>query len=58
MFTSMGHREDQHPDPAPRATADGKLTALLHEKTTTSPWDDYAESNSKIVDMLYATPHL
>ena len=57
MFTSMGQREDQQQTVRLGATAEGKLTALLHtKKSTTSPWDDYAESNSKIVDMLYATP--
>lgn len=55
MFTSMGHREDQSQTLSLGATAEGKLLALKHEKTsTTSPWDDYAESNSKIIDLLYA----
>ena len=36
---------------------EGKLTALIHEKTaTTSPWDNYTESNSKIINMLYECP--
>ncbi|GAB4029172.1 xanthine dehydrogenase family protein molybdopterin-binding subunit [Spirosoma jeollabukense] len=57
MFTSMGHREDQEQTLRVGATKEGKLLALLHEKTsTTSPWDNYAEMNSKIVDMLYACP--
>ncbi|MGI4872842.1 MAG: xanthine dehydrogenase family protein molybdopterin-binding subunit [Janthinobacterium lividum] len=57
MFTSMGHREDQTQTVQLGASADGKLTALLHTKqSTTSPWDDYAESNSKILDLLYACP--
>jgi len=57
MFTSMGHREDQQQTLRVGATQDGKLLALLHEKTsTTSPWDNYAESNHKIVEMLYACP--
>jgi len=58
MFTSMGHREDQTQTVQLGATADGKITSIVHTKTsTTSPWDNYAESNSKILDMLYATPN-
>jgi xanthine dehydrogenase YagR molybdenum-binding subunit len=57
MFTSMGHREDQSQTVQLGATADGKLTSLIHTKiSTTSPWDEYAESNSKIIDLLYACP--
>ncbi|RZL14383.1 MAG: xanthine dehydrogenase family protein molybdopterin-binding subunit [Hymenobacter sp.] len=57
MFTSMGHREDQAQTVQLGATAEGKITSIVHTKTsTTSPWDNYAESNSKILDMLYATP--
>ncbi|AMJ64892.1 xanthine dehydrogenase family protein molybdopterin-binding subunit [Hymenobacter sp. PAMC 26628] len=57
MFTSMGHREDQEQTLKIGATKDGKLTALIHEKTsTTSPWDNYAESNSKIINLLYECP--
>jgi xanthine dehydrogenase YagR molybdenum-binding subunit len=57
MFTSMGHREDQEQTLRVGATKEGKLLALLHEKhATTSPWDKYAESNSKIIGMLYACP--
>ncbi|TPG72157.1 xanthine dehydrogenase family protein molybdopterin-binding subunit [Hymenobacter nivis] len=57
MFTSMGHREDQEQTLRIGATKDGKLTALIHEKTsTTSPWDNYAESNSKIINLLYECP--
>ncbi|MBC6699121.1 xanthine dehydrogenase family protein molybdopterin-binding subunit [Hymenobacter puniceus] len=55
MFTGMGHREDQEQTLKLGATKDGKLTALIHEKTsTTSPWDNYAEPNSKIINLLYA----
>jgi xanthine dehydrogenase YagR molybdenum-binding subunit len=57
MFTSMGHREDQEQTLRLGATREGKLLALVHDKTsTTSPWDDYAETNSKITSMLYACP--
>ena len=57
MFTSMGHREDQQQVMQLGATAEGKLTSLVHtKKSTTSPWDNYAEPNSKIVDLLYASP--
>ncbi|MCA8829609.1 xanthine dehydrogenase family protein molybdopterin-binding subunit [Hymenobacter pini] len=58
MFTSMGHREDQTQTLKIGATKDGKLTALIHEKTsTTSPWDNYAEPNSKIINLLYECPN-
>jgi len=58
MFTSMGHREDQTQTLRLGATKDGKLLALLHEKTsTTSPWDNYAEANSKIINLLYECPN-
>ena len=57
MFTSIGHREDQEQTLKIGATKDGKLMALIHEKTsTTSPWDNYAEPNSKIINMLYECP--
>ncbi|MBC8083302.1 MAG: xanthine dehydrogenase family protein molybdopterin-binding subunit [Hymenobacter sp.] len=57
MFTSMGHREDQTQTLQIGATKEGKLLALIHEKTsTTSPWDNYAESNSKIINLLYECP--
>jgi len=57
MFTSMGHREDQEQTLKIGATKDGKLMALIHEKTsTTSPWDNYAEPNSKIINLLYECP--
>ena len=58
QFTSMGHREDQTQTLSLGATKEGKLLALVHEKTsTTSPWDNYAESNSKIINMLYECPN-
>ena len=57
QFTSMGHREDQTQTLSAGATKEGKLLALVHEKTaTTSPWDNYTESNSKIINMLYECP--
>jgi xanthine dehydrogenase YagR molybdenum-binding subunit len=58
MFTSMGHREDHIQTVQLGATAEGKITSIVHTKTaTTSPWDNYTESNFKILDMLYATPN-
>ncbi|SMB97375.1 xanthine dehydrogenase, molybdenum binding subunit apoprotein [Hymenobacter roseosalivarius DSM 11622] len=58
MFTSMGHREDQTQTLTLGATKEGKLTALIHEKTsTTSPWDNYAEPNSRIINLLYECPN-
>ena len=57
QFTGMGHREEQQQTLRLGATRGGKLLALIHEKTsTTSPWDDYAETNSRIINMLYDSP--
>ncbi|UYZ64652.1 xanthine dehydrogenase family protein molybdopterin-binding subunit [Hymenobacter weizhouensis] len=57
QFTGMGFREEQEQTLRLGATKEGKLLALVHEKTsTTSPWEDYAETNSRIVNMLYACP--
>ncbi|MDB5233573.1 MAG: xanthine dehydrogenase [Hymenobacter sp.] len=57
QFTSMGHREDQTQTLMLGASKEGKLLSLIHEKTsTTSPWDNYAESNSKIINLLYDCP--
>ncbi|MCB2407840.1 xanthine dehydrogenase family protein molybdopterin-binding subunit [Hymenobacter lucidus] len=57
QFTSMGHREDQTQTLKVGASKDGKLLALIHEKTsTTSLWDNYAEPNSRIINLLYACP--
>jgi xanthine dehydrogenase YagR molybdenum-binding subunit len=57
QFTSMGHREDQTQTLNVGATKEGKLLALVHTKTsTTSPWDNYAEANSKIINLLYDCP--
>ncbi|MBO3269086.1 xanthine dehydrogenase family protein molybdopterin-binding subunit [Hymenobacter defluvii] len=58
MYTSVGHREDQEQTLKIGATQEGKLVSMIHEKkSTTSPWDNYAESNSKVVNMLYACPN-
>ncbi|WP_246285096.1 xanthine dehydrogenase family protein molybdopterin-binding subunit [Hymenobacter lapidiphilus] len=55
MFTGVGHREDQEQTLKMGATADGKLVSIVHtKKATTSPWDNYTESNGKVMDMLYA----
>ena len=54
-FTGLGHREDQEQTLTLGATAEGKLTALIHEKTsTTSPFDNFAEPNAQILNWLYA----
>ncbi|HEX8656429.1 MAG TPA: xanthine dehydrogenase family protein molybdopterin-binding subunit [Hymenobacter sp.] len=58
QYTGMGHREDQTQTLKLGATKEGQLLALLHEKTsTTSPWDNYAEANSKIINRLYDCPN-
>ena len=57
QFTGMGFREEQTQTLRLGATKEGKLLSLIHEKTsTTSPWDDYAESNSRIISLLYDSP--
>ncbi|WP_139926321.1 xanthine dehydrogenase family protein molybdopterin-binding subunit [Hymenobacter sp. DG01] len=57
QFTGMGHREEQEQTLRLGATKEGKLLALVHEKTsTTSPWEDWAETNGRIINMLYACP--
>jgi xanthine dehydrogenase YagR molybdenum-binding subunit len=54
-FTGLGHREDQEQTLTLGATQEGKLTAILHEKTsTTSPFDNSAEPNGEILNWLYA----
>jgi len=54
-FTGLGHREDQTQTITLGATRAGKLTAIVHEKTsTTSPFDNFAESNGEILSWLYA----
>ena len=56
-FTGMGHREEQQQTLRLGATREGRLLSLVYEKqATTSPWDDYAESNSRIIGMLYELP--
>ncbi|MBC6989071.1 xanthine dehydrogenase family protein molybdopterin-binding subunit [Hymenobacter sp. BT491] len=58
MFTSVGHREDQRQTITLGATKEGKLTAILHEKTSsTSMFDEWAESNGKVISMLYECPN-
>jgi xanthine dehydrogenase YagR molybdenum-binding subunit len=56
-FTGMGHREEQQQTLRLGATKEGKLLSLLYEKTATaSPFDDYTETNSRIIGMLYQLP--
>ena len=58
MFTSVGHREEQRQTLSLGATAEGRLTSIVHEKTSlTSPFDDWAEANGHILSRLYACPH-
>jgi xanthine dehydrogenase YagR molybdenum-binding subunit len=57
QFTGMGFREEQEQTLQLGATREGKLLALIHEKTsTTSPWEDWAETNGRIINMLYDSP--
>jgi xanthine dehydrogenase YagR molybdenum-binding subunit len=53
-FTSHGHREEQEQRLALGANADGRLTALQHEKLSiTSPFDDWAEPATGVSSQLY-----
>jgi xanthine dehydrogenase YagR molybdenum-binding subunit len=55
MFTSNGHREEQEQRVALGATADGRLTAIDHEKLSiTAPFDDWAEPATGVSSQLYA----
>ena len=55
MFTSNGHREEQEQRITLGADADGRLTAIRHEKLSiTSPFDDWAEPATGVSSQLYA----
>ena len=55
MFTSNGHREEQEQRITLGADADGRLTAIRHEKLSiTSPFDDWAEPATGASSQLYA----
>lgn len=57
-FTSHGHREEQTQKLTLSATRDGRLTAIVHEKTSpTSFFDDWAEPNGNVINMMYACPN-
>ena len=57
QYTGMGFREEQAQTLKLGATQEGKLLALVHEKiSTTSPWEDWAETNGRIINMLYDAP--
>ncbi|MEW2352959.1 xanthine dehydrogenase family protein molybdopterin-binding subunit [Spirillospora sp. NPDC029432] len=54
-FTSSGHREEQEQRITLGAAADGRLTAIRHEKLSiTSPFDDWAEPATGVSSQLYA----
>ncbi|MGN9789354.1 xanthine dehydrogenase family protein molybdopterin-binding subunit [Nonomuraea sp. ZG12] len=53
-FTSSGHREEQEQRITLGAAADGRLTAIRHEKLSiTSPFDDWAEPATGVSSQLY-----
>ncbi len=57
-FTSHGHREEQTQKLSLGATREGRLTAIVHEKTSpTSFFDDWAEPNGNVINMMYACPN-
>ena len=57
-FTSHGHREEQTQKLVLGATRDGRLTAIVYEKTSpTSFFDDWAEPNGNVINMMYACPN-
>ncbi|MFB4307275.1 xanthine dehydrogenase family protein molybdopterin-binding subunit [Actinomadura sp. GTD37] len=54
-FASTGHREEQEQRIVLGAAADGRLTAIRHEKLSiTSPFDDWAEPATGVSAQLYA----
>jgi xanthine dehydrogenase YagR molybdenum-binding subunit len=55
MYHSHGHREEQEQSISIGATADGRVTAIAHEKLSlTSPFDDWAEPATALSSDLYA----
>jgi len=53
-FTATGHREEQEHHLALAAAADGRLTAIRHEKlSVTSPFDDWAEPATGVSSQIY-----
>jgi xanthine dehydrogenase YagR molybdenum-binding subunit len=58
MFTSTGHREEQEQRIAIGATADGRITAIEHEKLSlASPFDDWAEPATGPSAEVYTCPN-
>jgi xanthine dehydrogenase YagR molybdenum-binding subunit len=54
MFTSTGHREEQEQQLSIAATAEGRVTAIRHEKLSiTSEFDDWAEPATGVSSQLY-----
>ncbi|HAX76937.1 MAG TPA: hypothetical protein DCY88_14140 [Cyanobacteria bacterium UBA11372] len=55
MYTSVGYREEQKIQVTIGATREGKLTGIKHVKTSpTSPFDEWTEPSSVIMNSLYA----
>jgi xanthine dehydrogenase YagR molybdenum-binding subunit len=58
MYHSHGHREEQEQSISIGTTADGRITAIKHEKLSlTSPFDDWAEPATTLSAELYASPN-
>ncbi|MFC3500235.1 xanthine dehydrogenase family protein molybdopterin-binding subunit [Micromonospora krabiensis] len=58
MFTSCGHREEQEQQITLGARADGRITALRHDKLSlTSPFDDWAEPSLQSPSVAYTSPN-
>ncbi len=54
MFASNGHREEQEQQLSIAATAEGRVTAIRHEKLSiTSEFDDWAEPATGVSSQLY-----
>jgi xanthine dehydrogenase YagR molybdenum-binding subunit len=57
LFTSNGHRSETRQRVALGATADGKLTSIIHESNAhTSMFDTFVEGCDVATKMMYATP--
>jgi xanthine dehydrogenase YagR molybdenum-binding subunit len=59
MFGSVGHRPRTEQRVALAASADGKLTSVIHQTTAhTSVFDEFIEPSGLISTVLYGTPNL
>lgn len=59
LYTSNGHRSETRQRVALGATADGKLTSIIHDSNAhTSMFDSFIEPCTVATNMMYATPNI